>query len=109
VKSLISIKNLPPGVQWWFSKDKLEETVKKFKEWNDELKDLVPLLLNGFGFYTNKNLQTRLQPDEGINIFQGHVELNKLAHDPGVGSENANGFKGSSQPCLLPLTTLTLS
>ncbi|KAI8712493.1 hypothetical protein NCS52_01347700 [Fusarium sp. LHS14.1] len=85
-KKLKSLKSLPPGLQWVFTKDKLEQTLKKFEEWNRDLEYLIAVLLDGFGFYVNADLRKRLRPDgDGttvVNLFQGHVDLNQLAADP---------------------------
>lgn len=92
----ILVKNLPLGVQWLFNKEQLEETLRKFREWNDDLKDLIAPLLSGFGFYEDKGLQKRLQPDGGFNMFQGHLELNNLAVDPSRGEKDLVSSNGDS-------------
>ncbi|KAF5573699.1 hypothetical protein FPCIR_13873 [Fusarium pseudocircinatum] len=84
-KSLISLRNLPPGVEWVFTRNELEKTLKKFETWNNDLEHLIAPLLDGFGFYRNKDLQKRLRPDGEVNIFQGHLDLNKLAISPNIG------------------------
>ncbi|RYP46713.1 hypothetical protein DL768_007121 [Monosporascus sp. mg162] len=97
-KNLISLKSLSPGVEWVFTKGQLEQTLKKFEEWNKDLEYLIAPLLVGFGFYDNKDLQERLRPDGDntteVNIFQGHVDLNKLAIDPSGKSKDAETSKG---------------
>jgi len=95
LKALISVKNLPQGVQWLFTREKLEETLRKFKEWNDDLQHLIAPLLYGFGFYENKKLQERLQPDGKTNIFQGHIELNNLTDDRKSGLKDIGSSKGN--------------
>ena len=97
-KKLTSLKNLPPGLQWVFTKGELEQTLKKFEEWNRDLEYLIAPLLDGFGFYGNADLRERLRPDgDGkteVNLFQGHVDLNMLAADPGGKSGDARASKG---------------
>ncbi|KAM0421122.1 hypothetical protein ACHAPT_011014 [Fusarium lateritium] len=92
-KKLTSLKNLPPSLQWVFTKGELEKTLRKFEEWNKDLEYLIAPLLVGFGFYDNTDLQERLRPDGDktmeVNIFQGHVDLNKLAVDPSGKSKDA--------------------
>ncbi|KAI8250463.1 hypothetical protein K4K58_009771 [Colletotrichum sp. SAR11_239] len=85
-KKLISIQSLPLGVRWVFRRSKLEETLQAFEKWNQNLEYMIPPLLEGFGFYDkHKNLRDRLRADGDqdvqVNIFQGHVELNRLAND----------------------------
>lgn len=85
-KKLISFQSLPLGVRWVFRRSKLEETLQAFEKWNQNLEYMIPPLLEGFGFYDkHKNLRDRLRADGDqdvqVNIFQGHVELNKLAND----------------------------
>ncbi|KAF2186037.1 hypothetical protein K469DRAFT_631435 [Zopfia rhizophila CBS 207.26] len=97
-KGLPSVKSLPPSVQWLFTKDELEDTLGKFKEWNNELQHLIAPLLAGFGYYENKKLQERLQPDGEENIFEGHLELHKLSEEKEGGPKG----KGSCQDYLIP-------
>ncbi|KAJ4213184.1 hypothetical protein NW759_011028 [Fusarium solani] len=102
-KKLTSLKNLPPGLQWVFTKGELEQTLKKFEEWNRDLEYLIAPLLDGFGFYGNADLRERLRPDgDGkteVNLFQGHVDLNKLAADPGGKSGDAEASKENFISC----------
>ncbi|CAF3543479.1 unnamed protein product [Fusarium graminearum] len=69
-KGLLSQQSLPPGVEWIFTKNELEKTLKNFKLWNDNLQHLIAPLLDGFGFYIDKELQERLRSDGEVNIFQ---------------------------------------
>lgn len=85
-KKLVSLKSLPMSMQWVFQKSALQETLQEFDEWNKDLEYLIAPLLVGFGFYDeNRGLQDRLRADGDenvrVNIFQGHVDLNKLAND----------------------------
>ncbi|KAI8652494.1 hypothetical protein NCS57_01313500 [Fusarium keratoplasticum] len=102
-KKLTSLKNLPPGLQWVFTKGELEQTLKKFEEWNRDLEYLIAPLLDGFGFYGNADLRERLRPDgDGkteVNLFQGHVDLNMLAADPGGKSGDARASKENFISC----------
>ncbi|KAL2674012.1 hypothetical protein Neosp_012458 [[Neocosmospora] mangrovei] len=102
-KKLTSLKTLGPGFQWVFTKGDLEQTLKKFEEWNQNLEYLIAPLLDGFGFYRNADLQERLRPDgDGtaeVNLFQGHVDLNKLAADPSGKSGDAGASKENFIPC----------
>lgn len=89
-RRLVSLKSLPVGLQWVFQKSALQETLREFEEWNKDLEHLIAPLLVGFGFYDeNRNLQDRLRADGDeqirVNIFQGHVDLNKLANDEPTG------------------------
>ncbi|KAF2186039.1 hypothetical protein K469DRAFT_153553 [Zopfia rhizophila CBS 207.26] len=59
---------------------------------------MVAPLLGDFGFYTKKTLLDGLQPDEGIYIFEGHIELNKVALDHRIGLEDPQRFKDKSIP-----------
>lgn len=98
-KKLTSLRTLPPGLQWVFTKGELEQTLKKFEEWNRDLEYLIAPLLDGFGFYGNADLRERLGPDgDGtteVNLFQGHVNLNQLAADPSGNSGDAGLSKGN--------------
>ncbi|KAF5635878.1 hypothetical protein F52700_5191 [Fusarium sp. NRRL 52700] len=80
----ISIISLSPGVKWVFTRNELEKTLKQFEAWNNDLERLIAPLLDGFGFYRNKDLQKRLRPEGEVNIFQGHLDLNNLAISPNI-------------------------
>ncbi|KAF6815285.1 serine threonine protein kinase, partial [Colletotrichum sojae] len=90
-RRLVSLKSLPQGMQWAFQKSALQETLREFEEWNKDLEHLIAPLLVGFGFYDeNRNPQDRLRADGDenikVNIFQGHVDLNKLANNQPSGT-----------------------
>jgi hypothetical protein len=88
-KGGVSLKSLPPGVQWLFTKEKLRDTLKEFREWNDDLEGLLGLLLRGFGITADQKLQDRLQLGHGSSssVFAGHIALSNLSKE----SENKNG------------------
>ncbi|PNP84103.1 hypothetical protein FNYG_02791 [Fusarium nygamai] len=106
-KSLISLRNLPPGVEWVFTRNELEKTLKKFETWNNDLEHLIAPLLDGFGFYRNKDLQKRLRPDGEVNIFQGHLDLNKLAISPETGSKDTESISDNLIPWALVQRKIT--
>lgn len=82
---------LHPGVAWWFKKDQLAETLAEFTDWNKRLEHLVGPLMSGFGFYDNKALQKRLQPDGKENIFKSLLEVSKLSDTLDGGAETSKG------------------
>jgi len=88
-KGGVSLKGLPPGVQWLFTKEKLKGTLKEFREWNDDLEGLLGLLLRGFGITADLNLQDRLQLGQGSSsssVFAGHIAPSNLIKE----SQNQN-------------------
>lgn len=86
--------SLPSNVQWLFKKGELQKTLEKFREWNNDLKDMIGPLLDGFGFFRNIELQKRLRSDGNLNIFTGHIALNRLANDPSNKLEDAEISEG---------------
>ncbi|KAF4610371.1 hypothetical protein G7Y89_g15747 [Cudoniella acicularis] len=108
-KGLDPFKSLPPGVKWLFVKGKLEVTLRQFEDWNKQLEYLVGPLLDGFGFFKNPSLLSRLRPDGdpklniNIDIFQGHIELNSASAEPQTGAKDvqvADGMIPPSMSCI---------
>jgi hypothetical protein len=78
-------RKLPPGVDWLFTKGKLNEILEKFETWNQTLESMIAPLLRGFGFFENQAIQSRLRTDEDsqwnvqVNLFKGHLDLNNAS------------------------------
>lgn len=76
----------------------MQGIVAGFKSWNDDLKELVPLFLEGFRVNADKKIQNRLKRREGTNIFEGHISLSNLSGEAaaGAGGEASDGLNGRS-------------
>ncbi|KAF3917108.1 hypothetical protein ABW20_dc0105087 [Dactylellina cionopaga] len=77
---------LSSSLRWaLFDKDKLGGILQTFKEWNGELKQLVPYLLsinNGRYLKNQQQAQRLMEDDGGVNIFEVHLKLRQIVQDP---------------------------
>lgn len=73
------------GLKWSLHrKEKFEATLAGFKKWSQKLKDLVPFLLESSHWKNEQNLFSKMA-DPRYAIFEGHVLLRELAHNPQTG------------------------
>ncbi|RYP48279.1 hypothetical protein DL769_011220 [Monosporascus sp. CRB-8-3] len=83
-KGPISLDDLPAGVRWLFSKEKMEQLLKRFKKWNKNLEYLIPVLLEGFSI--SKDIETQNRLKALGDPIEGHLSLIGLSHAAAKGT-----------------------
>jgi hypothetical protein len=105
-KHTISLDSLHPGMRWLFHKKKMEETLADFTKWNDDLRELIPALLQGFGINADEKVQNRFRDEKVrsglnqqavINEIEGHIILSNLTRDSAKGVKTPDDLKGSDR------------
>lgn len=74
------------GLKWSLhKKEKFEASLAGFKKWVQKLKDLIPYLLDSGHWKKEQNMFLRLVEDPKYAIFEPHIRLREIAHNPETG------------------------
>lgn len=94
IKDLVTLEDLPGGLQWLFTKDKMAKLLKRFMKWNKDLEYLIPVLLEGFSVDKDTKAQTRLKAFGGP--VGGHLSLIGLSQAAEKGTQVPEALNGKT-------------